>query len=118
MKLRKRFEDEELILEQLDRLANENLQSDARYAESLVRQRYNRGQGPLRIRQEMRQKGIAEADIQAILEAGDFDWFDSASKVLARKFDGVPASDIKEKARRSRFMQYRGFATEHFQDLL
>jgi SOS response regulatory protein OraA/RecX len=60
-KLKKRFRDDALIEEQLDTLAEENLQSDTRYAESFLRQRFNRGHGPVRIRQEMRQKGIPDS---------------------------------------------------------
>lgn len=113
-KLKKRFEDESIIEEQLDRLAEENLQSDARYAESFVRQRYNRGHGPLRIRQEMRQRGIPDADIEIAMETGDYDWYSSAQSVMERKFGAEPPIDIKEKARRTRFMQYRGFSREHY----
>lgn len=117
-KLLRRFKDADLIDEQLDRLVTENLQSDARYAESFLRQRFNRGHGPLRIRQEMRQKGISDAGIQAVMESGNYDWYANAEKVLHRKFGAERAEDINEKARRSRFMQYRGFSPGHFRDIL
>lgn len=117
-KLGKRFRDDVLIEEQLARLAEENLQSDARYAESFLRQRYQRGHGPVRIRQEMRHRGIPERDIQAAMESGDWDWYTSAATVLERKFGSAPADDRKEKARRDRFMRYRGFMGEHYQHLI
>jgi regulatory protein len=116
-KLCKRFSDTRVIDQQIDRLAEENLQSDARFAESFVRQRFGRGQGPLRIRQDMRQRGIADDDIQSAMTAEDYDWFASAASVMERKFGSGPAADIHEKARRSRFMQYRGFELEHYQHL-
>jgi regulatory protein len=117
-KLKKRFEDEDLIEAQLDRLAEENLQSDARFAESFLRQRCSRGHGPIRIRQEMRHKGIPGEGIEAAMAAEDCDWYALAEQVMLRKFGGEPAQDIKEKARRSRFMQYRGFSADHFRHLL
>lgn len=117
-KLKKRFDDDELVEQQLERLVEENLQSDARYAESFVRQRFNRGHGPLRIRQEMRQRGVPDGDIQQALESENFDWFASARSVLARKYGDAPAVELKQKAKRSRFMQYRGFSPEHFKDLV
>ncbi len=117
-KLRKRFEDEELIDEQLDRLSEENLQSDSRYAESFLRQRINRGHGPLRIRQEMRQKGISDSGVNAALEEESPDWYALAEDTYRRKFGELPPEDIKEKAKRSRFMQYRGFGLDHYQHLL
>ncbi len=116
-KLKKRFDDETIIDEQLDRLAEEGLQSDSRYAESFVRQRFNRGHGPLRIRQEMRQKGIPDSDIEIAMESEEYDWFTSAQSVMERKFGTESAIDIKEKARRTRFMQYRGFSLDHFREL-
>ena len=115
-KLRRRFDDETIVDEQLDRLAEEHLQSDTRYAESFARQRYNRGHGPLRIRQEMRQRGIPDEDIEAAMESGEYDWYSSALAVLERKYGNKPADDVKEKARRSRFMLYRGFSLEQFRD--
>ena len=117
-KLRKRFDDETLIEDQLDRLSDENLQSDSRYAESFLRQRMGRGQGPVRIRQEMRQKGISDAEIAMAMEEESPDWFALAEDCYRRKFGDYSPQDIQEKAKRSRFMQYRGFALDHFQHLL
>ena len=113
-KLGRRFTDTRVIDQEIDRLAEENLQSDARFAETFVRHRFCRGQGPLRIRQEMRQRGIADDDIQIAMAAEDYDWSASAAGVMERKFGSGPAADIHEKARRNRFMQYSGFALEHY----
>lgn len=117
-KLVKRFRDDELVEEQLDRLAEEGLQSDVRFAESFLRQRLSRGHGPIRIRQEMRQRGITDDEINAAIEAEEPNWCDLAEGAYQRKFGARPAEDIKEKARRSRFMLYRGFSAEHFRHLL
>jgi regulatory protein len=117
-KLCKRFDDPDLVAEQLDRLVAENLQSDTRYVDSMLRQRLNRGYGPARIRQEMRQKGVADADIRSAMAELEPDWFHLAEQVWQRKFGAEPAADIREKARRDRFMRYRGFAGEHYQHLL
>ncbi len=118
LKLKKRFGDDERIHEQLDRLSQENLQSDSRFAESFLRQRIGRGHGPMRIRQEMRQRGIADGDIAAALEAEQPDWYALAEEAYRRKFGALPPEDIKAKARRSRFMQYRGFGLDQYQHLL
>ena len=117
-KLKKRFKDLASIEAQLDRLAEERLQSDTRYAESFLRQRVNRGYGPARIKQEMRQKGIADGDVQNALAALEVDWAWQAEQVWLRKFGETPVDDIKEKARRDRFMRYRGFSGDHFQHLM
>ena len=117
-KLVKRFRDDAQIDAQLDRLAQEKLQSDQRFAESFVRQRVGRGYGPLRIRQEARQKGLDDSEIASAMEALEVDWYAVAEEVLGRKFGDTPGADIREKARRSRFMQYRGFSHEHYRHLL
>ena len=117
-RLLKRFKDDALVEQQLQRLREENLQSDARYAGCFLRQRIARGQGPVRIRREMRQRGIAELEINAALEAEAPDWFALAEATCERKFGVLQPQNLKEKARRVRFMQYRGFATEHFRHVL
>ena len=117
-KLKRRFPDPDLVMQELERLREEHLQSDTRFAESFARQRVLRGQGPLRIRQEMRQRGLGDSEISEAIASLDVNWFDLAAEVLEKKFGGLPVEDIKERARRQRFMQYRGFSLEHFQDLV
>jgi len=116
-KLKRRFADESAVVEQLSRLVDENLQSDSRFAESYVRQRASGGFGPLRVREELRERGVSTPDIDAALEAGAIDWGELATAELRKKFgEGLPV-DLKEKARQIRFMQYRGFSADHFPQL-
>lgn len=117
-KLRRRFPDEALVEEQLLCLADEKLQSDERFAESFVRQRISMGKGPLRLRQEMRERGLTDIDIEIALEVVEVDWYALAEDVLHRKFGNIKLSDVKEKARCCRFMQYRGFSSDHFRHLI
>ncbi len=117
-KLAKRFKEPVLVEEQLDRLAAENLQSDARYAESFLRQRAGRGYGPVRLREEMRQRGVAGDALQAAMAALEADWCALAEQVWQRKFGSTRAGDIRERARRDRFMRYRGFEGEHYRHLI
>ena len=66
----------------------------------------------------MRQRGISDGDIHSAMHSEEYDWYASALTVLERKFGSVPADDLKEKARRTRFMQYRGFSREHYGDYI
>lgn len=95
--------------EVLDGLVRERLQSDARYAEMYVRQRMNRGYGPLRIAMELRERGIADELIDEHLHQAQFDWTSHLQLVWRRRFLGKFPKDLKEKARHIRFLQYRGF---------
>jgi len=117
-KLRGKFDDETLLEAQLQKLADEKLQSDERYAESFARLRALRGYGPARVRQEMRAKSISDAAVARALAAAVPDWSVLAQEVFCKKFGTPGPVDLKEKARRARFMQYRGFSSDHFQHLL
>lgn len=101
-----------VIGEALDRLRAEGLQSDARYAESFVVSRAQRLYGPVRIRIELRERGLDEAAIEAAFAGADVDWHGNLQKLLFDKFGPKPAADIRERARRMRFLQYRGFRAD------
>ncbi|MDE0950137.1 MAG: regulatory protein RecX [Halioglobus sp.] len=113
-KLKRRFSDEAVIDEQISRLTLERLQSDARFAESYACQRADKGYGPVRLREELRERGVTEAEVDMALEELEVDWRVLATRVMQKKFGLDAPVDIKEKARRARFMQYRGFAMEHY----
>ncbi len=116
-KLQRRFPGDEKVNEQLCRLTEERLQSDIRFAASYARQRISRGFGPIRLREELRERGVSEDDIAAALDEVGIDWCAVAVEVIHKRFGAHKPIDIQEKARRARFMQYRGFATDHYKDL-
>ncbi len=103
----------EAIAECLDALAEQGLQSDARFAEAFLRSRLARGQGPLKVRAEMGQRGLSREAIDTALgeaeAAGELDWFALAVETLARRF-AAPAATPKERARQERFLAGRGFS--------
>ena len=117
-KLRRRFPDEQQLETQLQKLVADKLQSDERFAESFARMRACRGYGPARVRQNMREKGLSDSDIATAIEAAELDWDALAAQVLHKKFGRSAPADLKEKAKRIRFMQYRGFAADHYQRLI
>ena len=106
------------VEETLQTLAAEGLQSDSRFAEAFVRQRSQRGYGPLRIRQELRQRGISEELAAVAMDGAEVDWFARLAYVHERKYGDIPAADLKEKARRTRFLLYRGFSGDQIRELL
>ncbi|AJR07564.1 recombination regulator RecX [Photobacterium gaetbulicola] len=89
-----------------------NWLDDARFAERLLNNGIAKGGGLLRIRQEMAFKGIHEEVVSQLFEDDDFDWFEHAREVARRKYGDSPMESDKEKARRLRFMQSRGFDFE------
>lgn len=104
-----------LLLEQvLDRLIEQGLQSDQRCAEMLARQRITQGYGEYRVRYDLQQKGIGAELIGQTLDALAVDWFALARGYAEKKFDTgsdvKKAVDFKERARRARHLQGRGFS--------
>jgi regulatory protein len=109
-KLQRRFAEAVGIEAVIDELAEENLQSDARFAEAYVRQRCQRGYGPLHIRQKMREKGLSDELVATYLYADNsLNWADIAKAVREKKFGVALELDYQAKAKQMRFLQYRGF---------
>ncbi len=117
-KLKRRFPDTTLLETEIQRLTDENLQSDERFAENFVCYRSGLGFGLLHIQQDMRQRGLTDCEIALAIERADVDWSALAAEVFQKKFGEQPTVDMKEKARRARFMQYRGFASDEYRHLL
>ncbi|MEM8548233.1 MAG: regulatory protein RecX [Pseudomonadota bacterium] len=101
--------DGEVIVVVLDRLAEERLQCDQRFAESFVSSRYRQGKGPLKIRADLSQRGLSDAEIEHALRSAALDWRALASEVRERKFGAAKPDDYQEKARQCRFLAARGF---------
>lgn len=96
----------------IESLVRDSLLSDDRFAAAFVSSRVRKGQGPVRIRGELRQRGVADHLIEAHLAAADVDWLALAREVRNRKFGSESAADFREQARQSRFLQHRGFSSE------
>ncbi|MCO1336058.1 recombination regulator RecX [Microbulbifer sp. OS29] len=100
------------------RLQELNYQSDQRFAEMFARSRVQRGQGPIRIRQELQQRGVSRELIAGALDQLKADWFTLAAERLHRKYrapigDKLPRDQrMKERARRQRYLAYRGFPAD------
>jgi regulatory protein len=98
-------------------LTDKRMLNDARYAENFVSYHAARGQGPQRIRQLLKAQSLAEALIDAVLEGGP-DWRALARTVRQRKFGATAPKEWSEKSKQARFLQYRGFSTDHIRAAL
>jgi regulatory protein len=92
--------------------------SDERLAEAVARGRRRRGYGPLRIRKDLEQKGLANETIAHWADAGTEDWLAELDRVRRKKFgDDVPRN-FSERAKQARFLQQRGFTFDQIQQAL
>jgi regulatory protein len=107
------------ITQALAELGDSKALNDDRYSQNLVAYRSRRGQGPARIRQELQRSGFDRTAIDAAVKSEDApDFAALAATVRARKFGQKLPTDHKERARQARFLQYRGFSTDHIRAVL
>ena len=102
----------QLCIEQLDKFTQQNIQSDRRFAEMLIRSKAHKGYGPNRIRMELSEYGVDSATAKDAFDELAIDWFELAEKVILKKYADQAPSDWKALQKRQRFMQYRGFDSE------
>ncbi|TQV85245.1 regulatory protein RecX [Exilibacterium tricleocarpae] len=120
-KLSRRFSDATAVAAAVEQLAAEGLQSDERFCEALVAMRTRKGQGPVRIRLELQERGICANLIDSHLDESDSDWVELAREVYRKRFGAAVATDTKDpkdRARQMRFLQYRGFTGEQIRRVL
>lgn len=113
-KLRMKGFAEDDIPRTLDSLMKKGLLSDQRFAEHYCRVRSQRGFGPLRIEQELHERGVSAELIAVTMdEFSNQDWKEMAQITWKKKFSGKKPSDYQSWAKQKRFLQYRGFSDEH-----
>lgn len=93
----------------LDGLEEANYQSDSRYAESFVRSRILKGQGELKIRQLLMQRGVSRSLVDIALDEAEVNWWDLAERQREKRFGTEYPTDLKARAKQIRFLLMRGF---------
>lgn len=118
-KLRGKGVEAEELDSALETLQRQGFQDDRRYAEALVRSRALAGQGPVRIRAELRQNGVPSGDIDAAFHAAEGDgleWDAIARRVAARFLPALRAvrgpEGLKQRHKALSFLLRRGFSQE------
>ncbi|GAB6067302.1 regulatory protein RecX [Methylothermus subterraneus] len=117
-KLRRHGISDALAGQAIAELQSLGLQDERRFVEGFVRARRERGMGPVKIRLELKAKGVAEELIDEVLAALAIDWEQAAREVYRRKYRNRPIRDLREYGARYRFLAQRGFESEHIRTLL
>jgi len=106
----------------IERLLEKDYLSDDRFAQSSCRHRANRGYGWRYIATELKQKGVCSTIIQQLRENCEIDWYLQAELAYNKRFIDSrlkdPLAAQKEKAKRIRFLQYRGFSMDEIFSVL
>ena len=107
----------EIVLDVIMELGEQGWQSDQRFTESYARHRIKQGYGPVKILYELRQKGIADADLTEIVLDVAGSWQDLLAQVFHKKYPGDQILTPKEWVKCCRFLQQRGFPAEMIRGL-
>lgn len=103
----------------LDKLTALDWQNDQRFAELFVRSEIMRGQGPLKIRYNLRERGLDPRVIEELLVQEPEIWQESLNRVWESKY--LPALDRGEQIpqdRQMRFLYSRGFTPEQIRNFM
>ena len=111
-KLSERYEDWELISTVVSQLIEDNLVSDTRFAEMYVRSRIGKQFGPIKIKNDLRERGVSDHNITLAMNEADQDWLQLIQKLSKKKYGETVPSEAKETAKRMRFFQSRGFDSD------
>lgn len=112
-KLGKKYPETEraLLLDVLEALKSENLQSDERFTESYVRYRKSRGFAYLHIKADLSERRVNDSLIAKYLLVDDEDWQLLAGQLVAKKLQHQASISFGSKTHRKlvRFLESRGF---------
>lgn len=93
----------------LDQLEQDELLSASRLVEHYVAERLEKGFGPLRIRVELRAKGLSDPQIEPHLGLEDAQCLALINAAHNRRFGAGSKNERQTLAKRARFLEYRGF---------
>jgi regulatory protein len=109
-KLQQRGVESGLAEKVVSELADENLVSDQRFVEMYIRARINRLFGPMKIRGELRGRGVSDHLIAEAMPSGQETWFDYALQWARKRHRGE--LDYAGRAKIYRSLMNRGFTHE------
>lgn len=90
-------------------MVGEGWQSDARFAEFLVRSRAANGYGPLHVRAELGSHGLDRETVAAAIESFDGDWSRIARNLIRRRFGDEGPRDATQRRKAAELLMRRGF---------
>ena len=111
-KLAKREFDNSEIEQTIVELIQGGWLSDERFAETYIRMRQLKGFGPIRISIELNERGVKESIVETYLHAGETSWSQTLVEQYKKKYKNKAIEDYSDKAKRIRFLQYRGFSLD------
>ena len=103
LKLERRVDSSDKLLKEIDKLSDQNLQSDERFSESYIRSRYNSGFGPSRIKYDLSKRRVAESIINDAFREIDLNWVEKLKKENIKKYGNENPKNMQELSKRTKF---------------
>lgn len=114
-KILQRGADQHIVDTVVDDLAEDRLVSDQRFTEMYIRTRARSLFGPVKIRGELRSRGVSDSVIEEFMPDEQDVWFDAAAHWAAKRCHGDSGCidlDYAERAKLHRSLTNRGFTHE------
>ena len=111
-KLAQREFDDSEIEQAIAELKQGGWVSDERFTEAYIRMRQLKGFGPIRMVMELNERGVKDSVIDHFMQADDESWRLVLEQQYRKKYKNKAIEDYTDKAKRIRFLQYRGFALD------
>ncbi|KGK42991.1 hypothetical protein LH51_03135 [Nitrincola sp. A-D6] len=118
LRLKSKAESAQILEDVLDELEAAGYQSDRRFTEMFIRNRLGQFWGAERIRYELRQKGICQSLVVELLEEQSPDWNGLARALVEKRYGETQPADLKEQAKRLRYLVNHGFSYDQAQRAL
>lgn len=100
----------------LAELAEDGLQSDHRFAISMIKYKAAAGYGPNVLKQLLKQHQIT-TDLYDLQAETEIDWHQVVLNCYQKKFGDKPIKDYKDKQKRYRYLYSRGFTSDLIQQV-
>ena len=97
----------------IDKLASAGWQNDARFAESLVRNRANSGYGPAFIHAELKTHGLGSESVAIAMDSFEGNWVEIARDLIRRRHPQAFTGNRDTQRKAADFLLRRGFAMDH-----
>ncbi|BEE10782.1 regulatory protein RecX [Aeromonas dhakensis] len=111
-RLRQQGYQEEVIEAVVDYCRGYNWVNDERYGAMAVRAGAAKGHGPLKVRFDLRRKGLDDGQIDAAFEQPELDWFELAFELLERRAKIADLADFKLRMKWLKYLLGRGFTQD------
>ncbi len=117
-KLERRVDSPDKLVQEIEKLTVQNLQSDERFSESYILSRYNSGFGPTRIKYDLLTRRVTESVINNAFKELDLNWIEKLEKENLKKYGKENPKSMQELSKRIKFFIQRGFEEEMIRKII